>query len=257
MKFPVFCYNELMRQQDEAFVLDTRELGEADLIVTLFGQEHGKIRAVAPAARKSRRRFGGLLEPLTCVRASWVERSGRELHRLAEVEGVRSFADMQSDPLRQATCAVLADVASAFAHEGQGDPQAFRLLRAVLDALEGGAEPWTMLRYFEYWTLRVHGLLPDLQSCAVCGRRLPAGPSRVSSNRAAICAECPRLSGDTEARLTALDREFLSALRRLPPSAMPQPPSGSNAIELLLRGMLETFAERSFGTYKHFRALAR
>ncbi len=55
----------MIRQRDEAFVLDTRELGEADLIVTLFGQEHGKIRAVAPAARKSRRRFGGLLEPLT------------------------------------------------------------------------------------------------------------------------------------------------------------------------------------------------
>ena len=118
-----------------------------------------------------------------------------------------------------------------------------------------------MLRYFEYWTLRLHGLLPDLDSCAVCYRGLPArGPSRVSRKRGAICAECPRVSGDTEARLTALDREFLSALRRLPPSAMPEPPnpgSGSNAIELLLRGMLETFAERSFGTYKHFRAVAR
>ena len=250
----------MIRQRDEAFVLDTRELGEADLIVTLFGQHHGKVRAVAASARRSRRRFGGLLEPLTCVRASWVERAGRQLHRLAEVEGVRSFADMQSDPLRQATCAVLADVAGAFAHEGQADLKAFRLLGAVLDALEGGAEPWVMLRYFEYWTLRVHGLLPDLDSCAVCGRGLPAQrPSRVSRNRGAICAECPRVSGDTEARLTSQDRGFLAAVRRLPPSAMPQAPNpgnGSNATELLLRGMLEAFAERSFGTYKHFRAVA-
>jgi len=242
-------------------VLDTRELGEADLIVTLFGQHHGKIRAVAPSARRSRRRFGGLLEPLTRVRASWVERAGRDLQRLAEMEGVRSFADMQSDPLRQATCAVLADVAGVFSHEGQSDPQAFRLLGAVLDALEGGAAPWAMLRYFEYWTLRVHGLLPDLEACAECGRGLPVRrPSRASRNRGVLCAECPRVSGDSEARLTAADREFLSAVRRLPPSAMPvlpDPGSGSNAIELLLRGMLETFAERSFRTYKHFRAIAR
>jgi DNA repair protein RecO (recombination protein O) len=242
-------------------VLDTRELGEADLIVTLFGRDHGKVRAVAPSARRSRRRFGGVLEPLTRVRASWVEREGRQLHRLADVEGVRSFADMQSDPLRQATCAVLAEVAGAFAHEGQSDPQAFRLLGAVLDALEGGARPWTMLRYFEYWTLRVHGLLPDLESCTACGRGLAAqGPWRVSRHRGPLCRECPRVSGDPEGRLTARDREFLSALRRLPPSAMPElpnPGSGSDAVALLLRGMLEAFAERSFGTYKHFHAVAR
>ncbi len=251
----------LIHQRDVAFVLDTRELGEADLIVTLFGQHHGKVRAVAASARRSRRRFGGLLEPLTRVRASWVERAGRQLHRLAELEGVRSFADMQSDPLRQATCAVFADVAGAFAHEGQSDPQAFRLLGAVLDAVEGGAKPLAMLRYFEYWTLRVHGLLPDLDKCAVCGRPLPArGPSRVSRNRGAVCAECPGVSGDPEGRLTARERDFLAAVRRLPPSAMPElpnPGSGSNAIELLLRGMLEGFAERSFRTYKHFRAVAR
>jgi len=251
----------LSRQRDEAFVLETRELGEADLIVTLFGQHHGKVRAVAPAARKSRRRFGGLLEPLTRVRASWVEREGRQLHRLSELEGVRSFAEMQSDPLRQATCAVLADVAGAFVQEGQSDPQAFRLLGAVLEALEGGAGPWAMLRYFEYWTLRGHGLLPDLERCAVCGRALLAREaSRASRTRGAICAECPRVSGDAEARLTLRDRDFLAAVRRLPPSAVPQPPSpvsGSRAIELLLRGMLEGFAERPFRTYKHFHALAR
>ena len=250
----------LIRQQDEAFVLDTRELGEADLIVTLFGRQHGKVRAVAPSARKSRRRFGGVLEPLTRVRASWVERAGRQLHRLDDVESVRSFAEMQSDPLCQATCAVLADVTGAFAHEEQSDPQAFRLLAAVLEALEGGARPWTMLRYFEYWTLRVHGLLPDLESCAVCGRGLPPRESsRVSRYRGAICSECPRDSGDREARLSARDRDFLSALRQLPPSAVPEPSNrggDSPGIELLLRGMLEAFAERSFRTYKHFRAIA-
>ena len=42
----------------------------------------------------------------------------------------------------------------------------------VLDALEQGGSPRLMLRYFEYWTLRVHGLLPDLAACALCGAAL-------------------------------------------------------------------------------------
>ena len=123
----------MIRQRDEAFVLDTRALGEADLIVALLTEQHGKIRAVARAARRSRRRFGGLLEPLTRVRAAWLEQEGRELHRLDELEARRSFAEMQADPLCQAACAVLTDIVSALSHEGQADPEEFRLVGAVLE----------------------------------------------------------------------------------------------------------------------------
>jgi DNA repair protein RecO len=247
----------LIRQRDEAFVLGTQELGDADLIVTLLTERHGKVRAVARAARRSRRRFGGLLEPMTRVVASWTERAGRELHVLDGLEGRRSFAEMQAEPVRQAACAVLAEVASCFSHEGQGDPQEFRLLSAVLDALERGGVPSVMLRYFEYWTLRVHGLLPELDVCASCGRPLPKGKStRVGSRHGPLCETCPTLPLERESRLTVADRGFLDELRRHPPTDLKthtgRGKSGS-AIEIFLRGTLEAFVERSFKTYRHFR----
>ena len=86
----------MIRQRDEAFVLRTQELGEADLIVTLLTEHHGQVRAVARSARRSRRRFGGVLEPMTRVRAAWTEREGRDLHGLDEIEARRSFAEMQA-----------------------------------------------------------------------------------------------------------------------------------------------------------------
>jgi DNA repair protein RecO (recombination protein O) len=246
------------RQQDEAFVLDTRDLGEADLIVTLLTEQHGKLRAVARAARRSRRRFGGLLEPLTRVRASWSEREGRDLQRLDELESVRSFAAMQAEPLRQAACAVLADVAAGFSREGQADPEEFRLVAAVLDALECGDPPRPLLRYFEFWTLRVHGLLPDLDACVVCGRALAAGGSvEVSPGRGPLCASCPRLTGERVATLRPADRAFLAAARRLSPNALSAPSRGlrcGEALEAFLRGSIEAFAERTFRTYRHFKA---
>jgi DNA repair protein RecO (recombination protein O) len=246
------------RRQDEAFVLGTTELGEADLIVTLLTERHGKVRAVARAARRSRRRFGGWLEPLTRVRASWAEREGRELQRLDELEGVRSFAAMQAEPLRQAACAVLADVAAGFAREGQTDPEEFRLVAAVLDALERGDPPRPLLRYFEYWTLRVHGLLPVLDACVVCGRTLSrTGPVRVSPGRGPLCARCPRLAGEQIATLRSADRAFLEAARSLPPTALADPARGlrcGGALEAFLRGSIEAFAERTFRTYRHFKA---
>ena len=93
----------MTRQRDEAYVLRTRELREADLIVTLLGRENGAVRGVARAARRSRRRFGGALEPLTLVQASWIEKPGLDLHQFEELEPLRSYAEMQAEPATQAT----------------------------------------------------------------------------------------------------------------------------------------------------------
>src|SRR6266496_1758711 len=56
-------------RESEAIVLRSYPLREADLLVTLFTRAEGKVRGVARSAKKSKRRFGGALEPLTYVRA--------------------------------------------------------------------------------------------------------------------------------------------------------------------------------------------
>jgi DNA repair protein RecO (recombination protein O) len=55
-------------RESEAIVLRSYPLREADLLVTLFTRAEGKVRGVARSAKKSKRRFGGALEPLTYVR---------------------------------------------------------------------------------------------------------------------------------------------------------------------------------------------
>ena len=149
-------------------MLGTHHLGEADLIVTLLAEQAGRLRGVARGARKSRRRFGGSLEPLTRVQAAWFEREGRDLQRIESLEPIRSYADMQADPAVQAACAVISEITASTVREGQAEPRMFRLLGSVLDAIEGGLPPLVAILYFEFWTLRVHGLLPDADSCALC-----------------------------------------------------------------------------------------
>jgi len=76
--------------ESEAIVLRTYPLREADLLVTLFTRAEGKVRGVARSAKKSRRRFGGALEPLTYVRAFYDVREGQELARLDACEVLES-----------------------------------------------------------------------------------------------------------------------------------------------------------------------
>ena len=53
--------------RDEAIVLRTQKLGEADRIITLLTRGTGRVRAVAKGVRRTTSRFGSRLEPFTHV----------------------------------------------------------------------------------------------------------------------------------------------------------------------------------------------
>ena len=63
-------------------------------------EDRGKKRGVAKNASKSRRRFGGGLDPLTSGRVTYVEREGRELVRLDRIEPKQTpFARLTGGPM--------------------------------------------------------------------------------------------------------------------------------------------------------------
>ena len=70
--------------RDEAIVLRTQKLGEADRIVTLLTRQHGKVRAVAKGVRRTRSRFGARLEPFMVVDVQLYE--GRSLDTVTQAE---------------------------------------------------------------------------------------------------------------------------------------------------------------------------
>ena len=253
-----FCYHPhfVKQRRDDAYVLGTSELGEADLIVTLLSEQHGRVRGVAASARKSRRRFGGSVEPLTLVSASWVEHPGRDLHRIESLDVIRSFSAMQADPALQAACAVLCEIVASMCREEQADPETFRLVGAVVAALEGGLDPWTAVRYAEYWSLKLHGVLPDLGACAGCGETFAPHALRVVAPAVGLlCRRCPKPAGSSTLRPD--EAEALLAFDRTSPGALSVPagltrPGGG--LEALLKGALEWFLERKLRTYRHLRA---
>ncbi len=245
----------MRHHSDEAYVLGTHQLGEADLIVTLLAEQAGRVRGVARAARRSRRRFGGALEPLTRVRAGWSEREGRDLARIDSLEPLRSYAGMQAEPGRQAACAVIAEIAGGTEREGQGDPRLFRLLGAVFDAVEQGLHPVTAVRYFELWTLKLHGVLPELGYCARCSSAIAGSGRRwACAEHGLLCAGC---RGRTETRTRPVgsgERAFVAAALANPPAGLDRFVESTRTgagLELLLRGSLQAFLERGLRTYRH------
>ncbi len=178
-------------RETEAMVIRSHPLGESDRIVTFLTRAAGKVRAVAKGARRSRKRFGSSLESLSRVRLQYFEREGADLARIETVDLLESFYGLQEEPERAAVLACMAEVADAFAREQQEDEPYFRLLHAVLRAVRDGLDLEWAARYFEIWTLRLHGVLPSLSSCGRCGLDLGArGGTYDRRGGVVLCRTC-------------------------------------------------------------------
>jgi DNA repair protein RecO (recombination protein O) len=158
----------MIQHAGEAIVLRTWPFHEADLLVSLFTREQGRVKGVARHAMKSRRRFGGALEPMTYVRASYAEKPRQELVRLDAFEILSSPMSRPVDYVRTAALQMIAEVLEEAMPEGAPEDAVFRLALAVLDELQIG-RVWMPMTYFALWMNRLMGWMPELGHCAACG----------------------------------------------------------------------------------------
>ena len=81
--------------QCEALTLKKFPMGEADLLVTLYTRERGKVRAIARGARRSTSKLVGHFEPLTQVKLSMSQ--GRDLDYVTQAQVLSGFAILKEN----------------------------------------------------------------------------------------------------------------------------------------------------------------
>ena len=152
-------------------MLRTYPLHEADLLVTFFTRLEGKVRGVAKAAKKSKRRFGGALEPLTHVIAHWEDKEKQELARLDSCDIISSPLTSEVTYPRVVALSYVAEVVDQLLPDREANDDIFRLTLAVVKQVKPDSI-WMPLTYFDLWIVRLIGLLPELTECVVCGESL-------------------------------------------------------------------------------------
>jgi DNA repair protein RecO (recombination protein O) len=158
-------------RESEAIVLRTYPLREADLLVTLFTRLEGKVHGVARSAKKSKRRFGGALEPMTHVHAVYDVRERQDLARLDSCEVLDSPLTREVGYARAVGLAHLAELLDELLPDHEANDAIFRLTLSVLQVMSGEAI-WMPVVYFDLWLTRLAGFLPELTECVVCGKSL-------------------------------------------------------------------------------------
>ncbi|MFZ0801976.1 MAG: DNA repair protein RecO [Terriglobales bacterium] len=213
-----------MLKESEAIVLRTYPLREADLLVTLFTRTEGKVHGVARSAKKSRRRFGGALEPLTYVRAHYEDRERRELARLDSCEVLESPLATEVTYPRAVALAHVAELLDELLPEREPNDAVFRLALAVLSGLRGPSV-WLPITYLELWMTRLMGYLPELSECMVCGRTLNGSRAFFHAlSDGLVCGDDKRLASSEispESRILAA-RMLRAPLESFGPIAWPK-----------------------------------
>ena len=152
----------------EAIVLRTWPFHEADLLVSLFTRDQGKVKGVARHAMKSRKRFGGALEPATQVRAHYTERPRQDLVRLDQFEILWSPLTAPIETMRLAGLQLVTEVLEEAMPDQAPEDNIYRLAVTVLTSLRS-ENVYLPTLYFCLWMNRLLGWMPELGHCVACG----------------------------------------------------------------------------------------
>jgi DNA repair protein RecO (recombination protein O) len=228
----------------EALLLRSVDYADADRIVTLLTSRMGKASFIARGARRSKRRFGGALEPFVLLGVELRGGSG-QLGTLLQAHPTRAFPRILADLRRIGAGFAALELLRELSAEHEPDPAVFATaleLLAALDAEDSGPE--RVLLCFEVRLLALVGFAPRLDACGRCGKRPAPGQAALFDTRLGhlVCRGC----GGAAHRLGAVVRAQLGralgpAWRAAAAEACPAPELGQ------AREALRSFVEQRIG----------
>lgn len=195
--------------RDQAVVLRTQKLGEADRIITLLTRQHGRIRGVAKGVRRTKSKFGARLEPGSHVDIQLFV--GKTFDTVTQVEALENYGDLLSrDYQRWTIASAVLETAERFtSQEHEPALQEYLLVVGGLKALtENSHDPSLVLDAFLLRSLAIGGYAPSMTICSRCEK---PGPHRYFSlvGGGSVCADCRPSACATPAVETL---ELMSAL---------------------------------------------
>ena len=178
-----------------AIVLRRIDFGDYDFIITLFTLSKGKISVIAKSAKKSTKRFSGILELFSILDVVCSIGRRKGLPVLQEATLTHAFPSIRSKIIKTAYASYWAELINQWMEEGQKQVQLFNLFQYVLQELDIDHTSEAALSIlFQIRFMTIAGLDPDLNHCIICRADLEnMGKNRIKfdlSRGGIICDGC-------------------------------------------------------------------
>jgi len=190
-----------------ALLLRRVEYGESDLVVTLLTDAIGRVSALARGARKSVKRFGGVLEPMHTLQVAYDDRTGAELVVLREAKLARARPSLVTSLERMQAAGQALNWVRKAAPPRTPEPEVWAAMERLLDQLddaEDSVSPRARLAATGLQLLSAFGWGIDFERCVSCGKAPAAGQAAAidAARGGLVCRDC----GGARRRLSGSER---------------------------------------------------
>lgn len=152
-----------------AIVLRRIDYGEYDFVITLFTLKKGKISVIAKSAKKSKKRFAGILELFSILDVVCNVGRRKGLPVLQEAALKYPFFDIRFSTLKTAYASYWAELINEWMESDQKQVQLYQLFQYVLRELDSCRVSEAALSIlFQIKLMAISGLSPNLRQCSVC-----------------------------------------------------------------------------------------
>jgi len=153
-----------------AILLRRLDYGDFDVIVTFFSLERGKLSLIAKSAKKSTKRFAGVLELFSELQILAGSGRGKGLPVLQEAVLKQPFSAIRSDYKKTAYASYWSELIYNWIEERFKQVALYYLFEHVLYGLDAGkTAPAVLNILFQMRFLTLSGHRPNFSHCSICG----------------------------------------------------------------------------------------
>jgi DNA repair protein RecO (recombination protein O) len=181
--------SELLRTA--AVVLRRVDYGEADRVVTLLTESHGKVTVIARGARRSKQRFGSALEPFGLSQVGLSLGRGSSLASLREASPLRAFPALLGRLASMRAAGAAIERTRELLPDRSAEPEIFHAHVELFESLTATADEDALGLAFLLRTLALLGLPLRLTDCARCGKPRGSRPGTFTASMGGVvCQSC-------------------------------------------------------------------
>lgn len=155
--------------ESDALVLNCRDHGESDKIITFYSRDAGRFSGIAKGANRSLKRFVNKLEVFSYIHVNYQLPKGRELAFVQDAELINAFLPLRQNYQLYCGASVVQEILLIALDDKEKDPNIFRLALWVLHTLEQGRSPAASLQFFMIRLFDLLGYRLNLSACVECG----------------------------------------------------------------------------------------
>lgn len=183
----------------QGIVLKQRKIANNRRMITLFTKNYGKISAGTSLNEKSKSKSALALRPFSY--ADYDIFKGRDSYSINSAQVNKSYYAIGEDLDRFAVASKLLEYMDKILEDEQARPKLFDMTIEFMECLVKSKGNYDTLLYaFILKTLRVQGILPELNKCVNCGSEID-GKSFSVCDGGALCKKCSETTENSEDKL--------------------------------------------------------